>query len=99
MELTTLALLGRLIFDIVKWAKEDTVAAEHNRELDSGDKKHKHVSQGITHKIAFYDLRPDFEVLDPHVVQAAKEEAIKHVDHHIKNAVDTHNQTGVFVKE
>jgi hypothetical protein len=98
MELATLALLGRLIFDVVKWAKEDTTAAEHNRELDDGDKKHKHVAQGIVHKVANYDLRPDFEVLDPHAVQAAKEEALKHIDRHIKETVKTKHDTGEFVR-
>jgi hypothetical protein len=96
---TALGLLGRLIFDVVKWAKEDTVAAEHNRELNNGDKRHTHVAQGIAHKIHHYDLRPAFEVLSKDSIRAAKEEAIKHIDHHIKSTVKIKNETGEFVKE
>jgi hypothetical protein len=98
LALEAIGLVGRLLFDVVKWAREDTIAAENNRELDTGDKKHKHVAQNILHKIVNYDLRPDYEKLDPHLVQAAKEEAIKHIDRHITDTVSTKNETGEFVK-
>jgi hypothetical protein len=93
-----IALLGRLIFDVVKWAKEDTKQAENNRELDSGDKKHKYVEQGIRHKIKKYDLRDEHKALCKEEIAAAKEEAMKHIDHKIKEVVDIHHKTGEFVR-
>jgi phosphoserine phosphatase len=98
MDLATLTLAGRLIFDVYKWITSETSEAELNRELGNGDKKHKHVAQNVKHKIDNYDLRPDFTELPEEHVAAAKQEAYKHVDRVIRDTVDIKNQTGEFVK-
>jgi DNA helicase TIP49 (TBP-interacting protein) len=94
---TALGLLGRLIFDIVKWANEDTADAEKNRELPK-DKKHTHVEQLINHKIDNYDLRDEHALLLPETIKTIKEEARKHVNRHIKDVVKTKHDTGEFVR-
>lgn len=95
---TALGLLGRLIFDIIKWTKDETNNAELNRELDCSDKKHKCVEQNIKKKIEHYDLRDEYKGLLPETIETIKEEACKHVSHHIKERVKVNHDTGKFVR-
>jgi hypothetical protein len=93
----TLGLLGRLIYDVAKWVREDTTEAENNREIPKG-KKHEVVKQGIHHKVLNYDLRDEHMILPDEDVAKAKAEALKHVDRYIKETVDIKHRTGEFVR-
>jgi hypothetical protein len=80
-----LGLLGRLVFDIYKWSQEHTAEAEQ-KELDN-EGKHKLVDSIINDKIDNYTLREDYKTLLPGTVAAVKNEARKHIERHIKEAV------------
>jgi hypothetical protein len=80
-----LGLLGRLVFDIYKWSQEHTAEAE--QEPISGKEKHKLVNDIINNKIDNYTLREDYNTLLPGTIETVKNEARKHIERHIKEAV------------
>lgn len=97
MDIATLTLAGRLIFDVAKWIAKLTSEAELSSQIPK-EKKHEFVEQGVNNKINNYDTGR-FSELPLQAIANAKNEAKKHVSRIIKDTVSVKHATGEFVKE
>jgi hypothetical protein len=86
--LTILAIL-KFGWEIYQEMTADVIHAEHNSQLDTGDKKHNYVIQNAARSISKNtDLKPSEHV-----------EMVRVLNQHIRSTVNTMNDNGIFAKE